>query len=495
MLLDLIPYFSKFKKWLFAPLLALLGWLWLPDFWKPGLPSLMSEELLREKIKTHLFPPSFSLPYERKFAEFGKLLFVDSRLSANEKISCATCHNPGLSFTDGKPTSIGISVTERNTPTLVNIAVNSWFFSDGRADSLTAQALGPWLDPREQGLNMAQLASKIVTLHLGTYTKLYGPIENNVLKIIQGQAHRSFPNSAPSVNLLPPSLRIYGIATMGTFGALDHILKLAGQGARPPQVQFAMLSAGIAPPDTAKNTVEPLDILPPGPDSEEITRTITEIMSNSAGAIEAYERTILSTQSPFDRFAYRTTKTNTMREAFDTDFSQEEFEGINLFMGKGSCDLCHSGPNFSDSQFHNIGLSWNPDIDDKKLPTGRAQGVQGIKTHSFGCKTPHVVKARSANKLFDLETCAEVEYLKLDGLETMNAFKTPTLRNLKLTAPYMHDGRFESLEDVLNHYSSLPDKPAIGHREETLKELNLTKKEKKNLIKFLLSLESPIDSL
>lgn len=495
MLLDLNSFFSKFKKWLFAAVVAVFAWLWFPDLWRPKLPSLISEELLREKMRSHIFPPSFSLPYERKFAEFGKMLFVDSRLSSNEKISCATCHDPGKSFTDGRATAVGIAVTERNTPTLVNIAMNSWFFSDGRADSLTAQAFGPWLDSREQGLTMAQLAAKIVTLHLETYAKLYGPLEDRVLKAIQRESIHSLAPDGPSVDLLPPSLRIYGIATMGTFSALDYILKLAGQGTRSPQVQFAMLSAGVNESDGAKHPAETLEIPNPGDKNEELESVITEVVTNSAGAIEAYERTILSTQSPFDRFAVRLAKTNTMQDAFDADFSQDEFEGLNLFLGKGNCDLCHSGPNFSDSQFHNIGLPWNSRIDEKKLPTARAQGLQGIKNHPFGCKTPHVAKARAANGLFDLEQCAEVEYLKMDGLESMNAFKTPTLRNLKLTAPYMHDGRFESLEDVINHYSSLPDKPAIGHREESLKELNLTKKEKNQLIKFLFSLDSKIESL
>ncbi|MEI8027040.1 MAG: cytochrome c peroxidase [Pseudomonadota bacterium] len=495
MLLDSNSFFSKLKKWLFAAVVAVLAWLWFPDLWKPKLPSLMSEELLKEKIKSHVFPPSFSLPYERRFAEFGKILFVDSRLSINVRVSCATCHDPGKSFTDGRPTAVGIALTERNTPTLVNIAMNSWFFSDGRADSLTAQALGPLLDSREQGLTMAQLAAKVLTLHLDTYTKLYGPLEDRVVKSIQREAIHSLAPPAPSANLLPPSLRIYGIATMGSFSALDHILKLAGQGARSPQDQFAMLSAGVDLSNGSKQPAETQVMQTPGANDEELRRAITEIATNSAGAIEAYERTILSTQSPFDRFAERLANTKTMQEAFDADFSQDEFDGLNLFMGKGNCDLCHSGPNFSDSQFHNIGLPWNSNIDEKKLPTARAQGLQGIKNHPFGCKTPHVAKARAANRLFDLEQCAEVEYLKMDGLESMNAFKTPTLRNLKLTAPYMHDGRFESLEQVINHYSSLPDKPAIGHREESLKELNLTKKEKNQLIKFLLSLDSRIESL
>ena len=494
-LLDLKSFFSKFKKWLFASITALCIWLWLPDLWSQKLPSLMSEELLRDKIRSHIFPPAFSLPYERKFAEFGKKLFVDSRLSVNEKVSCATCHNPGKSFTDGRPTAMGVALTERNTPTLVNIAMNSWFFSDGRADSLTAQALGPWLDPKEQGLSMEQLAAKIVTFHLNTYTALYGPIENGVLKAIQEGGDHSITPSGPSVNLLPPSLRIYGIATMGTFSALDHILKLAGQGARSPQDQFAMLSAGLNASDDSKPLVTEQDLLTPRHDNRQLDAAIRAVITNSAGAVEAYERSILSTQSPFDHFAERLTRTKTIQEAFDASFSQDEFEGLNLFMGKGNCDLCHSGPTFTNSQFHNIGLPWNSDIDYKKLPAGRAQGVLAIKDHPFGCKTPHVVKARADNRLSNLEQCAEVEFLKLDGLESMNAFKTPTLRNLKLTAPYMHDGRFESLEEVINHYSSLPDKPAIGHREESLQELNLTKKEKNQLIKFLLSLESKIESL
>jgi cytochrome c peroxidase len=77
----------------------------------------------------------------------------------------------------------------------------------------------------------------------------------------------------------------------------------------------------------------------------------------------------------------------------------------------------------------------------------------------------------------------------------MGSFKTPTLRNVELTAPYMHDGRFESLEDVIDHYDTLDERPSIGHMEESLKPLNLSEARKKKLIAFLKSLTSEITDL
>jgi len=492
--LELNNFLSKSKKWFLAFILVIGAWLWLPDLWQPKLPAFMSEELLREKIKTHRISPAFSLQYERKFAEFGKMLFLDPRLSANGQVSCSTCHNPGRSFTDGRPTAFGMATTERNTPTLVNIALNSWFFSDGRADSLTAQAMGPWLDPREQGLSKAQLATKIMALYSDAYTSLYGPLAPEALRILRTKTDQPDPTPQPAASLLPQFMRMYGIATIGSFSALDDILKLAGQRRLSPQDYFALLSAGLGHASDKVKEAQNEDT-EPSSHNDVLDQLILDIISHSAAALEAYQRTILATQSPFDRFAARVEKTSTMQEAFDDHFGEEEFQGLNLFMGKGKCDLCHLGPNFSDSQFHNIGLPWRPEADDIKLPSGRAQGLQSLGQHPFSCKTPHVIKARKANKLPDLETCIEVDYLKLDALESMSAFKTPTLRNLKSTAPYMHDGRFHQLEDVIDHYSSLPGKPAIGHREETLKDLNLTRKEKDHLIKFLSSLDSQVESL
>src|SRR5215472_14597696 len=85
--------------------------------------------------------------------ELGRRLFFDTRLSADGSISCSTCHDPHLAFTDGKQTAQGIGGRHgaRNTPTVLNAMFNSSLFWDGRADSLEAQAIEPMVNPDEMG--------------------------------------------------------------------------------------------------------------------------------------------------------------------------------------------------------------------------------------------------------------------------------------------------------------------------------------------------------
>ena len=85
--------------------------------------------------------------------ELGRQLFFDPRLSADGKVSCATCHEPERAFTDGRKTAVGIANRKgsRNTPTLLNAMFNSTMFWDGRADTLEQQAVLPLVNADEMG--------------------------------------------------------------------------------------------------------------------------------------------------------------------------------------------------------------------------------------------------------------------------------------------------------------------------------------------------------
>ena len=150
-----------------------------------------------------------------------------------------------------------------------------------------------------------------------------------------------------------------------------------------------------------------------------------------AKAIAAYERTIVSGAAPYDR--YKAGQKDAMSEA--------AVRGMELFFGKAFCSACHVGPNFTDNAFHNIGIGM-----DKKEP--------------------------------DPGRYAET---KLGG--DRGAFKTPTLREIARTGPYMHDGGLKTLEEVVEHYNKggIPN-PQL---DENLFELNLTEQEKKDLVVFL----------
>ena len=148
-------------------------------------------------------------------------------------------------------------------------------------------------------------------------------------------------------------------------------------------------------------------------------------------AIASFERTILCGDAPFDRF-----------KAGDTEaLSEEAQRGRKLFFGKANCSACHAGANFTDNAFHNIGVGY-----DKPAP--------------------------------DLGRFA---ISKLSG--DKGAFKTPTLREIARSAPYMHDGSIATLEAIVEHYN----KGGINNPQldEELFELNLTDQEKKDLVTFL----------
>ncbi|MDH5728344.1 MAG: c-type cytochrome, partial [Gammaproteobacteria bacterium] len=150
-----------------------------------------------------------------------------------------------------------------------------------------------------------------------------------------------------------------------------------------------------------------------------------------AKAIASFERTVVSSESDFDRWLKGNKKA----------MSKSAINGFEVFKGKANCTACHDGFNFSDNGFHNIGLKGNTD-------EGR-----------FAIKPIKVLKG---------------------------AFKTPTLRDVALTAPYMHNGEFFTLEEVIEHYNKGGKK--VEGLSPNMKPLKLSKNEKKDLIEFLKSL-------
>jgi cytochrome c peroxidase len=161
-----------------------------------------------------------------------------------------------------------------------------------------------------------------------------------------------------------------------------------------------------------------------------------EIMSEDVGrAIASFQRTVLSGNSPVDKFDVG---------GDENALSDAAKRGLELFRGKARCTRCHSGFNFSDEKFHNVGIGW----DTNTVDLGR--------------------------------------YLETKNAEDIGAFKTPTLREIARTAPYMHDGRFKTLEDVVNFYDLGGVKNP--HLDNTLIPLELTEQEKQDLVAMLKSL-------
>ncbi len=278
-------------------------------------------------------------PLTKEKVELGKLLFFDTRLSANETIACASCHMPPLAFTDGQPVSTGIHRQQggRSAPTAINRAFSAAQFWDGRATTLEAQSVGPFVSPVEHGFpNHDALVAKVQTI----------------------TGYQPFFERA--------------------FGPAPITVDLIGK------------------------------------------------------AIASFQRTLLSGNSPYDQFS----------QADEAGaLSDNAQHGFRVFLGKGQCLRCHFGFNFTDEQFHNLGVGWERDDRD----VGR--------------------------------------YAVTKDAKDRGAFKTPTLREIARTAPYMHDGSLATLRQVIDFYDrgGTPN-PQL---DPAIKPLKLTEREKEDLVEFL----------
>ncbi len=281
-------------------------------------------------------------PLTEEKAALGKLLFFDKRLSANGTIACASCHVPALAFTDGRPVSTGIHDQKggRSAPTAINRVFSSAQFWDGRAATLEAQSVGPFVSPVEHGFpDHDALVAKVKSI--AGYRPLFEQ----------------------------------------AFGPAPITVDLIGK------------------------------------------------------AIATFQRTLLSGNSPYDKFS----------QADDAGaLSENAQNGFRIFLGKGQCLRCHFGFNFTDEKFHNLGVGWK-----------QAAGDAGR----------HAVTNDPNDR---------------------GAFKTPTLREIARTAPYMHDGSVATLRDVIDFYDRGGN--PNPHLDPVIKPLKLTKREKDDLVEFLRSL-------
>jgi cytochrome c peroxidase len=121
--------------------------------------------------RTIPFPPGNRLTPDRE--HLGRTLFFDPRLSLSKTISCATCHNPGFSWTDGLPKAIGHGMKEqaRRTPTILNVAWADVLFWDGRAESLEEQALKPISAPGEMNQDLDKMVQTVA--NIPSYARMF----------------------------------------------------------------------------------------------------------------------------------------------------------------------------------------------------------------------------------------------------------------------------------------------------------------------------------
>ena len=217
------------------------------------------------------------------------------------------------------------------------------------------------------------------------------------------------------------------------------------------------------------------------PRTELTDQEVDEVFAKVGKAIAAYEQRLVRQNAPFDRFLAR------LLDGEDNpgeEMGLAAQRGLRDFLGDAGCHFCHFGPQFSNRDFHNIGLPLPPW--DQPLDAGRYDGIPTLLEDPFNGAGAFSDDAEWG--------AMQIEHLVQSG-EQLGQFKTPSLRNLLSTPPYMHAGHFEDLEGVILHYAGLKAPVEVGHREETLLPFeDSTGQRFKDLLAFLEALEGePLD--
>lgn len=305
-------------------------------------------------------------PITKAKAELGRMLYFDKRLSRDNSVSCATCHDPAMGWAQDTPVAAGIDgqTGNRNSPTVMNRAFGKTQFWDGRAATLEEQSLGPIQNPIEMGFTLDELIERIKGIE--GYQLMFGTVfDGKITAENIANAIASFERTV-----------LVGSAPNDYYTQAERFLKMS---------------------------------------PEEIEDLEPEIKERANALLAAYK------EHPLSDAALR---------------------GRELYFGKAKCSLCHVGGNLSDELFYNI-------------------GVAAVVAE------PDIGRAKLSNKP-----------------EDTSAFKTPGLRNIKLSGPYMHDGSVKTLAEVVEFYDK-GGEPNPHLHERIKAKLNLTPEEKKDLVIFL----------
>ncbi|HEX8819251.1 MAG TPA: cytochrome c peroxidase [Archangium sp.] len=210
--------------------------------------------------------------------------------------------------------------------------------------------------------------------------------------------------------------------------------------------------------------------------------TDEQLLANFGKAIAAYERTLNRNEAPFDQDVIR------FLAAVEQGKAEQDpaYLGLKTFVRKGQCILCHKGTMLSDDQFHNIGVK-----DVSGGQRGVAAAADAMLTWTFNSAGPYsdAPAGLESNRLLRLGNDLRQKATELEG-----AYKTPTLRNVELSGPYMHTGDVATLEDVVELYNKggEPTGNFAGVVSTSIAPLNLADEEKKALVQLLKSMTGAV---
>jgi len=229
--------------------------------------------------------------------------------------------------------------------------------------------------------------------------------------------------------------------------------------------------------------LEPFSATPLGNESQQTAwmelshsqqKNINQVFSNVGKVIAAYQRKIIPGRSRFDEYIDALELSSANENEI---YSSSEIAGLALFIGEAQCVTCHNGPLLTNNEFHNTGVL----AISGQLPSmGRYDGVRAAREDPFNCLGLYSGANRSE--------CIELRFAR-DNNELVGAQKTPTLRNIADTAPYMHGGQITTLTQVIEHYNEAPVS-MLNHNE--AKPLELRPVQLRQLEDFLLTLSAPL---
>jgi len=206
-----------------------------------------------------------------------------------------------------------------------------------------------------------------------------------------------------------------------------------------------------------------------------------DLLVNVAKAIAAWQETLVSRPAPFDLFRDALQRGDAQAVAA---YPAAARRGLRLFLGRGQCATCHAGLLFTNGEFGDIGMPFfiKPD----GVDPGRQGGIKHLLASPWSLLGTYNDDPARTN-------ATGTKHLRPEH-RNFGEFKVPTLRNLTLTAPYMHNGSLATLRDVVRHYSELDEDRLHTDGERILKPLNLSKAESSDLVAFLESL-SPSEAM
>jgi cytochrome c peroxidase len=374
------------------------------------------------------FEPAFS----------GKLLDGDNDGSKNAlgvvgqtgKVACAGCHIATAGFLDsrtlGEQVSLAAGWGRRRAPSLLDVGQASLLMWDGRHDALYNQPFGPIESPVEMNSSRLFAAEQLFALYRPAYEAIFGP-----MPALDDSSR--FPQLPASLTGCQPA----GVDTSPTCQGTKH--GMPGDGA-----EFDSL---------------------PAADQD----AVTQVVVNMGKALGAYERLLPCGPSRFDQWLH----------GENDALTASEQRGAQLFVGRGQCVTCHSGPFLSDQKFHNVGL---------KPTTVAVVFLDLDDPGAFAGLTAAIADPLNVSGKFsdgdDGRLPASVD-ASLTG-----AFRTPMLRCSARRPSFMHTGQLASLSDVVAFFARGGDPFGyLGTSE--LTPLSLTASDQEDLVAFLGALEGP----